>query len=160
MKSSGKKMVTINRKAYHDYEVEFKLEAGIELFGTEVKSIRNGRINLKDSYCLVEKGELFVYNMHITPYEYGNIFNRDPLRKRKLLLHKKEILNLYSKVKRKGYSIIVLSVYFLNSRVKLEIGLCRGKKLYDKRASLKEKEVKRNLDRVSKKSFSIKILGA
>ena len=148
-----KKVISNNRKALHDYDVEQKFEAGIVLFGTEVKSIRNGRVNLKDSYCLVEHGELFVHNMHITPYEYGNIFNRDPVRVRKLLLHKKEILNLYSKVKRKGYAIIALNLYFLGQKVKLGIALCRGKKLHDKRASLKEKEVKRDIDRAVKRFF-------
>ncbi len=154
MKNSSKKLVTVNRKAFHDYDVELKLEAGIELFGTEVKSIRNGRINLKDSYCLIERNEIFVYNLHISQYKFGNLFNKDPLRKRKLLLHKKQILNLYGKVKRKGYSIIVLSVYFLNSFIKLEIGLCKGRKLYDKRAAIKEKEVKLKLQRLVKNKFS------
>ena len=114
MKKSAKKVVFNNKKAFHDYEVEQRFEAGIVLFGTEVKSVRNGRVSLKDSYCLIEHGELFVHNMHITPYEYGNIYNKDPIRTRKLLLHKKEILNLYSKVKRKGYAIIALSLYFLS----------------------------------------------
>lgn len=154
MKNSGKKLVAQNKKAYHNYTVEQKLEAGVELFGTEVKSIRKGRINLKENYCLIEKGEIYVYNVHISPYDFGNLFNKEPNRKRKLLLHKKEILNLHSKVKREGYSIIVISAYFLNSKVKFEIGLCKGKKLYDKRASLKEKEIKRNIDRVVKRFFN------
>lgn len=154
MKNSSRKLVARNKKALHDYEVEQKFEAGIVLFGTEVKSIRNGRISLKDSYCLVDDGEIFVHGLHITPYEYGNIYNKDPIRVRKLLLHKKEILNLYSKVKRKGYAIVVLSLYFLDSKVKLEIGLCRGKKLFDKRASLKEKEMKMKADRAIKKFFT------
>lgn len=154
LKVSAKKTIAVNRKAYHDYDVEQKFEAGIELFGTEVKSIRNGRVNLKDSYCFVEDGEIYVHNMHITPYEFGNIFNKDPIRKRRLLLHKKQILNLHSSVKRQGYSIIALCLYFSGHRVKVEIGLCRGKKLYDKRASLKAKEVKIKIDRATKKFFS------
>lgn len=153
MKSTGKKLIAQNKKAYYNYLVEQKLEAGIELFGTEVKSIRNGKLNLKDSYCLIDNGEIYVFNMHISPYKFGSLFNVDPMRKRKLLLHKKEILNLYGNVKRKGYSIIVLSAYFFNSRVKLGIGLCKGKKLYDKRSSLKEREVRRKIDRVTKNYF-------
>lgn len=154
MKNCVKKLISNNRKAFHDYEVEQKFEAGIVLFGTEVKSIRNGKVNLKDSYCLIENGEAFIHNMHVTPYEYGNIFNKDPVRVRKLLFHKKEILNIYSKVKRKGFALIALSLYFLGSKLKLEIGLCRGKKLYDKRASIKEKEIKRKVDRAVKKFFN------
>ena len=153
MKNSSRKLVSNNKKAFHDYDVEQKFEAGVVLFGTEVKSIRNGRVSLKDSYCIIDKGEIFIHGMHITPYEHGNIYNKDPIRVRKLLLHKKEILNLYSKVKRKGYAIIGLSLYFSNSKVKLEIGLCRGKKLFDKRASLKAKEMKQKADRVVKKFF-------
>ena len=123
----GTKQVTANKKAYHDYFVEEKWEAGIELSGTEVKSIRAGAVNLKDAYCTFKDGEIFVRGMHISPYEQGNIFNKDPLRVRRLLMHKKEILSLFGKTKQDGYSVIPLSVYFRNSRVKIEIGLCKGK---------------------------------
>ena len=134
-KDSGIRLIASNKKAYHDYFVEEKYEAGIELVGTEV--------NLKDSWCSVDKGELFVYGMHISPYEKGNIFNRDPLRPRKLLMHKKEIMKLFGLVGREGYSIIPLQIYFSKSRAKLEIGLCKGKKLYDKRDSAAEKDMAR-----------------
>ncbi len=137
------RMISNNKKAYHDYFVEDKYEAGIELFGTEVKSLRLGQVNLKDSYCSVDKGEMYVYGMHISPYEKGNIFNRDPLRHRKLLLHKKEILKLFGLVGREGYSIIPLSVYFKGPHAKMEIGLCKGKKLYDKRDSAAKKDADR-----------------
>ncbi len=146
-KKSGIKIAAQNKKAYHDYFVEDKYEAGIELFGTEVKSIRAGSVNLKDCYCDIKDGELFVIGMHISPYEHGNIFNRDPLRKRKLLMHKREIMKLYGLVAQKGMSLIPLSLYFSNSRVKVELGLCRGKKMYDKRDSLAEKQVNREMDR-------------
>ncbi len=146
-KKSGIKIAAQNKKAYHDYFVEEKHEAGIELFGTEVKSIRAGSVNLKDCYCDIKDGELFVIGMHISPYEHGNIFNRDPLRKRKLLMHKREIMRLQGHVAQKGMSLIPLSLYFSNSRVKVELGLCRGKKLYDKRDSLAEKQVNREMDR-------------
>ena len=122
-----------NRKARHDYFIEESFEAGIELKGTEVKSIRMGKCNLKDSYAAVEKGQLLVFGMHISPYEQGNIFNRDPMRVRRLLLHKKEIMRLLGQTKQKGYTLIPLSLYFKNSRVKVQVGVCRGKKLYDKR---------------------------
>ena len=137
------RMIANNKKAYHDYFVEDKYEAGIELFGTEVKSLRLGQVNLKDSYCSVDGGEMFVYGMHISPYEKGNIFNRDPLRHRKLLLHKKEILKLFGLVGREGYSIIPLSIYFKGPHAKMEIGLCKGKKLYDKRDSAAKKDADR-----------------
>ena len=137
------RIVANNKKAYHDYFVEDKYEAGIELFGTEVKSLRLGQVNLKDSYCSVDGGEMFVYGMHISPYEKGNIFNRDPLRHRKLLLHKKEILKLFGLVGREGYSIIPLSIYFKGPHAKMEIGLCKGKKLYDKRDSAAKKDADR-----------------
>jgi len=137
------RMIANNKKAYHDYFVEDKYEAGIELFGTEVKSLRLGQVNLKDSYCSVDSGEMFVYGMHISPYEKGNIFNRDPLRHRKLLLHKKEILKLFGLVGREGYSIIPLSIYFKGPHAKMEIGLCKGKKLYDKRDSAAKKDADR-----------------
>ena len=146
----GTKQVAANKKAWHDYFVEEKYEAGIELAGTEVKSIRQGHINLKDSYCTFKDGEIFVRGMHISPYEKGNIFNKDPLRVRKLLMHKKEIIQLFSKTKQDGYSVIPLAVYFKSSRVKLEIGLCKGKKLYDKRADAAQRDAKRSIDRAVK----------
>ena len=142
-KDSGIRLIASNKKAYHDYFVEEKYEAGIELVGTEVKALRMGQVNLKDSWCSVDKGELFVYGMHISPYEKGNIFNRDPLRPRKLLMHKKEIMKLFGLVGREGYSIIPLQIYFSKSRAKLEIGLCKGKKLYDKRDSAAVKDMAR-----------------
>ena len=146
----GTKQVTANKKAYHDYFVEEKWEAGIELSGTEVKSIRAGAVNLKDAYCTFKDGEIFVRGMHISPYEQGNIFNKAPLRVRRLLMHKKEILSLFGKTKQDGYSVIPLSVYFRNSRVKIEIGLCKGKKLYDKRDSIAKRDAAREMDRVMK----------
>lgn len=146
----GIKQVTSNKKAWHDYFVDEKYEAGIELHGTEVKSIRLGQINLKDAYCSFKDGELFVVGMHISPYEKGNIFNKDSMRKRRLLMHKKEILSLFGKTKQDGYTLIPLSVYFRNSRVKVEIGLCRGKKLHDKRDSIAKRDANREIDRVMK----------
>lgn len=146
----GIKQVTSNKKAWHDYFVDEKHEAGIELHGTEVKSIRLGQINLKDAYCSFKDGELFVVGMHISPYEKGNIFNKDPMRKRRLLMHKKEILSLFGKTKQDGYTLIPLSVYFRNSRAKVEIGLCRGKKLHDKRDSIAKRDANREIDRVMK----------
>ncbi len=146
----GTKQVTANKKAWHDYFVEEKYEAGSELAGTEVKSIRQGHINLKDSYCTFKDGEIFVRGMHISPYEKGNIFNKDPLRVRRLLMHKKEIVQLFSKTKQDGYSVIPLAVYFKSSRVKLEIGLCKGKKLHDKRDSIAARDAKREIDRAMK----------
>ena len=150
MAGNGAHVVATNRKAYHDYFIEDRYEAGIELAGTEVKSIRQGKLNLKDSFCHVKNGELFLYGMHISPYEKGNIFNRDPLRTRKLLMHKREILKLSARIQQDGYSLIPLSVYFKNAKVKLELGLARGKKLYDKRASAAERDAKRDIDRVMK----------
>ena len=146
-KNSGVKLIAQNKKAYHDYFVLEKLEAGIELFGTEVKSIREGRINLKDSWCFVKDGEMLANCVHISPYEHGNIFNRDPLRTKRLLLHKKEIRRLYAQVKQEGLAIIPLSVYFKNGRAKLEIGLCKGKKLYDKRETAAKKDAQRAIER-------------
>ena len=146
----GGKIIAQNRKARHDYFVEESLEAGIVLVGTEVKSLRQGGVNLKDSFCYIEDGEIFVHNMHISPYEKGNIFNRDPLRVRKLLMHKKEIVKLFDQVKQQGYSLIPLSLYFKNSKVKMEVGLCRGKKLYDKRADIARRDAKREMDRAMK----------
>ena len=146
----GIKQVTSNKKAWHDYFVDEKYEAGIELVGTEVKSIRLGQVNLKDAYCFFKDGELFVVGMHIRPYEKGNIFNKDPMRRRRLLMHKKEILSLFGKTKQDGYTLIPLSIYFRNSRVKVEIGLCRGKKLHDKRDSIAKRDANREIDRVMK----------
>ncbi len=146
-KNSGIKTVANNKKAYHDYFVLEKLEAGIELFGTEVKSIRQGKINLKDSWCFVKDGEMFVNGMHISPYEQGNIFNRDPMRTKKLLLHKKEIRRFYAMVKQDGLAIVPLSVYFSKGRAKVEIGLCKGKKLYDKREVAAKKDAQRDIER-------------
>lgn len=142
-----------NKKAWHDYFIDEKFEAGIELFGTEVKSLRAGRVNLKDSYCSVKDGELFALGVHISPYEQGNIFNRDPLRPKKLLMHKREILRLFGKVQEKGYSLIPLSLYFKGSRVKMELGLCRGKKLYDKREDMAKASAKRDMERAMKGNY-------
>ena len=141
------KQIASNRKAYHDYFVEDKYEAGIELCGTEVKSIRMGHVNLKDAFCIVKDGQMMVHGMHISPYEKGNIFNRDPLRARRLLMHKKEILRLYGKVKQDGYALVPLSIYFNGPSIKLEIGLCKGKKLYDKRAAAATRDAKREMER-------------
>ena len=146
----GIKIAAQNRKAYHDYFVEDKYEAGIELCGTEVKSIRAGSMNLKDSYCTVKDGELFVHSMHISPYEHGNIFNRDPDRDRRLLMHKREIRKLGERVAQDGVALVPLSLYFKDSRVKVELGLCKGKKLYDKRDSDAERNAKRDMDRAMK----------
>ena len=146
----GIKIVAKNSKAYHDYFIEDKYEAGIELAGTEVKSIRQGNVNLKDSFCIIKDGQLSVLGMHISPYEKGNIFNKDPRRTRRLLMHKREILRLFGKIKQDGYSLIPLAIYFKGPRVKLEIGLARGKKLYDKRDSAAKKDAKREMDRVMK----------
>ena len=144
------KTIAQNKKARHDYFVEETYEAGIELCGTEVKSLRAGRVNLKDSWCSIVDGEIFVNGMHISPYEQGNIFNRDPMRVRKLLMHKKEILKLYGTVKQTGYSPIPISLYFKDSKVKLQVGLCKGKKLYDKRADMAERSAKRDMERAIK----------
>ncbi|MBW6464615.1 MAG: SsrA-binding protein SmpB [Bacillota bacterium] len=141
------KVISTNRKARHDYHIEETYEAGIVLTGTEVKSIRNARVNLKDSYARIENNELFLYNMHISPYEQGNRFNHDPLRVRKLLMHKIEISRLYGKIKEKGYSLIPLKIYLTRGRVKLELGLARGKKLYDKRRDIAERDSNREMER-------------
>lgn len=141
------KIIAQNKKAYHDYFVDEKYEAGVELFGTEVKSIRAGRVNLKESYCDIKNGEIFVIGMHISPYEQGNIFNKDPMRPKKLLLHKREILKLFGLVSQKGYTLIPLQIYLSGSRVKIEIGLCRGKKLYDKREDMARNDAKRDMER-------------
>ena len=145
--NGGIKIVAKNNKAYHDYFIEEKYETGIELAGTEVKSIRLGNVNLKDSFCLVKDGEISVLGMHISPYEQGNIFNRDPLRQRKLLLHKREIHKLIGLTQQQGYALIPIRLYFKGTHVKLEVGLCRGKKNYDKRDASAEKDAKRNMDR-------------
>ena len=144
------KIIAQNKKAYHDYFVDEKYEAGIALFGTEVKSLRAGAVNLKDSYCEVRGGELFATGIHISPYEKGNIFNREPLRDKKLLMHKKEILKLHGLVSQKGYTLIPLSLYFSGANVKVELGLCRGKKLYDKRDDMAKNEAKRAMERTFK----------
>lgn len=141
------KTIAQNKKAYHDYFVDEKFEVGIALAGTEVKSIRQGNVNLKDSYCKINNGEIFVVGMHVSPYEKGNIFNKDPLRERKLLMHKREILKLFNNIKKDGVSIIPLSLYLKGPVVKVEIGLCRGKKLYDKRDSIAARDVKREIER-------------
>ena len=146
----GIKIAAQNRKAYHDYFVEEKYEAGIELFGTEVKSIRAGTLNLKDSWCGIKDGELFVHNMHISAYEKGNIFNKDPLRVRRLLLHKREIMRLYGVVKQQGLTLIPLSLYFKGSRVKMALGLCKGKQLHDKRDDMAKKAASREIERALK----------
>ncbi len=143
-------MIAVNRKARHDYFVLETYETGIELFGTEVKSLRAGGVNLKDSWCSIDDGELFVMGMHISPYEKGNIFNRDPLRVRKLLMHKKEIMRLFGVVKQDGCTLIPLSLYFKGSRVKLELGLCKGKKLHDKREDMAKRDAKREIERAMK----------
>lgn len=146
----GVKPIAGNRKAFHEYFIEDRYEAGIALCGTEVKSLRAGRVNLKDAFCQVKNGELFLYQMHISPYEQGNIFNRDPLRDRKLLMHKREIRRIHAKLGQEGYALVPLSLYFKDSKVKVELGLAKGKKLYDKRASAAEKSAKREMDRAMK----------
>ena len=142
--------VANNKKAFHDYFVVESMEAGIELFGTEVKSIRKGSLNLKDSWCTIDEGQLFLNGMHISPYEQGNQFNRDPYRVRRLLMHKKEIMRLFGMVKQQGLTLIPLSVYFKGSRVKVQVGLCKGKKLYDKRADMAKRAAERDMDRAIK----------
>ena len=139
--------VANNKKAYHDYFVIESYEAGIELFGTEVKSVRQGKINLKDSWCSVDNGEIFVNGMHISPYDHGNIFNRDPMRKRRLLLHKREIEKLFGLTKQQGYALIPLSAYFNRGRLKIQVGLCKGKKNYDKRETIARKDAEREARR-------------
>ena len=144
------KTIAQNKTAYHDYFVDESFEAGIELAGTEVKSLRQGKVNLKDSWCNIVDGELFLNGCHISPYEQGNIFNKDPMRVRRLLMHKREIMRLFGYVKQDGYSIIPLSFYFKGPRVKVQVGLCRGKKLYDKRADMAERAAKRDIERAVK----------
>ena len=145
--------VAQNKKAYHDYFVDETYEAGISLFGTEVKSVREGRVNLKDSYVSVKTGEAFLIGTHISPYEKGNIFNKDPLRERKLLLHKKEIAKLIGLTQQQGYTLIPLKMYFKGAYVKVLLGLCRGKKNYDKRDSIAERDAKRRIDRALKEQL-------
>ena len=144
--------VAQNKKAWHDYFVVEAFEAGIELCGTEVKSVRMGRVNLKDSWCDIENSELFVNSMHISPYEKGNIFNKDPIRRRRILMHKREIIRLYGLAKQQGLTIIPLKLYFKGPHVKLEIGLCKGKKMYDKREEMAKRDAKRETDRAMKES--------
>ena len=153
MEKDTVRVMARNREARHEYFVEEEYEAGIELFGTEVKSIRKGNLNLKDAWCGIKNGEILVNQMHISPYEQGNIFNKDPRRPRRLLMHKREIMRLYGKVKQDGYALIPLSVYFKGSRVKVSIGLCKGKKLYDKRQSAAERDAKRQIDRAMKERY-------
>ncbi len=149
-KQLGKKEITANRKAFHEYFVLERYEAGIELAGTEVKSIRAGNVNLKDSFCTIKNGEIFIRGMHISPYEQGNIFNKDPVRPRRLLMHKREIMKLNATIMQDGVALIPLSLYFKDSRVKVELGLCKGKKLHDKRDSEAERQSKRDIDRIMK----------
>lgn len=146
------KLIANNKKAYHDYFIEDKYEAGISLAGTEVKSLRQGKCSIKESFIRIEKGEVYIYGMHVSPYEKGNIFNKDPLRVRKLLLHKYEINKMAGKIAEKGYTLVPLQVYFRGSLVKVEIGLARGKKLYDKRQDIAKKDQKREMEREFKMS--------
>ena len=150
---TAKKVITVNRKARHDYFVDDTYEAGVELFGTEVKSLRAGTVNLKDSYIEAKGGELWMLGVHISPYEKGNIFNKDPLRDRRLLMHKREIMKLAGHVAREGFTLIPLSMYFLGSRVKVEVGLCRGKKLYDKREADAKKQAMRDIERAHRERY-------
>jgi len=149
-KKPGIKLIANNKKAFHDYFIDDKYETGIELYGTEVKSIRMGKCSIKESFIRIERDEVFIYGMHISPYEKGNIFNKDPLRPRRLLMHKREILRLYARVKQDGYALVPLSIYFRGSRVKLEVGLAKGKKLYDKRDAAAAKDARREMDRAMK----------
>jgi SsrA-binding protein len=149
-KQTGIKEISSNRKAFHEYFVLERYEAGIELAGTEVKSIRAGQVNLKDSFCTIKDGQLYVRGMHISPYEHGNIFNKDPVRPRRLLMHKREIMKLNARIMQDGVALVPLSLYFKDSRVKLELGLCKGKKLHDKRDSEADRQSKRDIDRIMK----------
>ncbi len=150
MAKQSSKQIASNRKAFHDYFIEDKYEAGIELAGTEVKSIRLGAVNLRDSFCAVKDGEMFLHGMHISPYEKGNIFNKDPVRPRRLLMHKREINRLQALAQQDGLALVPLSVYFKNARVKVEVGLCKGKKNYDKRDAMAKRDAKRDIDRAMK----------
>ena len=149
-KKNESRIIADNRKARHDYFVEEVYEAGVELFGTEVKSLRAGSVNLKDSYCEIDGGEMFALGVHISPYDHGNIFNRDPLRPKKLLMHKREIMKLTGLISRDGYTLVPLSLYFKGSYVKMAVGLCKGKKLYDKRDSIAKRESDRIIEREMK----------
>ena len=149
-KKSGDRKIAKNSKAFHDYFVEDSYEAGIELAGTEVKSIRMGNVNLKDAFCTIKDGQMTLNGMHVSPYEKGNIFNREPRRPRRLLMHKREIQRLFAKIKQDGYTLVPLSLYFKGPRVKVEVGLCKGKKLYDKRDAAAKKDAKREMDRALK----------
>ena len=153
MGSQAVKLIANNKKAYHDYFIEDKYETGIELFGTEVKSIRMGKCSIKESFIRIERGEMFLYGMHVNPYEKGNIFNKDPLRVRKLLLHKSEIVKLGAKIAEKGFTLVPLQVYFKGSLVKVEVGLAKGKKLYDKREDIAKKDQRREIERETKQTF-------
>jgi SsrA-binding protein len=153
-KERGVKVVSNNKKAYHDYFIDEKYECGIELHGTEVKSIRMGKCSIKESFVRIQDGEIYIYGMHISPYEKGNIFNRDPLRPKKLLMHKKEIRTLAGKIAQKGFTLVPVEVYFKDSRIKVQIGLARGKKLYDKRADIQKKDIRREAER----NFKVKNL--
>ena len=150
MAEGNTKTISTNKKAFHDYFIEESMEAGIELTGTEVKSLRAGGVNLRDAWCSIDHGEMLLCGMHISPYDHGNIFNRDPLRVRRLLLHKREIMRLFGLTKQQGFTLIPLSVYFKGSLVKVQVGLCRGKKLYDKRADAARRDMKREADRALK----------
>ena len=147
MAKEAQKLIANNKKAYHDYFVEEQYEAGIVLHGTEVKSLRMGKCSIKEAFVTIEKGEVFITGMHISPYEKGNLFNKDPLRVRKLLLHKAEIMKLTGKVAEKGYTLMPLQVYFKDGRAKILIGLCKGKKLYDKRQDIAKKDARREVER-------------
>ncbi|MDD3194094.1 MAG: SsrA-binding protein SmpB [Oscillospiraceae bacterium] len=150
MDKVGTKTIVQNRQVRHDYFIVEAFEAGIELFGTEVKSLRGGKANLKDSWCEIKDGELYLRGMHVSPYEQGNIFNRDPIRPRRLLMHKKEILRLFGQLKTQGLTLIPISLYFKGPRVKVQVGLCKGKKLYDKRSDLAQRVAKRDIERAMK----------
>ena len=152
-KNNANKTITENRKARHDYFIDETYEAGIELFGTEVKSIRKGRVNLKDSWCSIDEGEIFVNGMHVSPYEQGNIFNRDPMRVKRLLMHIREINRLFGVTKQQGLTLIPLSVYFLKGRAKIEVGLCKGKKNFDKRDVAAKKDAQREIERNFKERY-------
>jgi SsrA-binding protein len=153
-RTGGTKEIAQNRKAFHDYFILDRFEAGIELFGTEVKSVRYGNVNLKDSFCTVKDGELYARNLHISPYELGNRYNKDPMRPKKLLMHKREIIKLNARVMQDGLALIPLSLYFSNGRVKMELGLCKGKKLHDKRDSEAEREGRRDIERTLKERIN------
>ena len=153
MSKESKKLIANNKKVFHDYFIEVTYEAGIVLHGTEVKSLRMGKCSIKESFLRIENGEMWIYGMHISPYEKGNIFNKDPLRTRKLLLHKSEIMKLIGKVKEKGYTLVPIEVYFNDGKAKIEIGLAKGKKLYDKREDIAKKDMKREAEREFKARF-------